>query len=167
MLDGSYQNCTGHMEGDKESQYRGRDGVWFRQHGGDGGTIPSGTLQAHQAMDDFLWKQLFQHPEVASYITLYLFGHIDPRFEVSYLKHRLEAQDKTLNKMQNTCRELRAIMDQMTEKANRISKKQDKRNGEWRYEGILNKKDLGDQMNDKDKTSEEVYNGDVDGERYS
>ena len=50
-------------------------------------------------MDEFLRTQLLQHPEVDPYITLYLFGLIDPRVEVSYLKHRVEAQDKTLNKM--------------------------------------------------------------------
>ena len=67
-----------------------------------------GTLQAHMVMDDFLWTQFYQHPEVAPHITLYLFEHRSPWFEVSALKQILEAQVKTLNQMEKTCKELRA-----------------------------------------------------------
>ena len=50
-----------------------------------------GTLQVHWVMDGFLQTQLHQHMEVAPDIKLYLFEHRDPRFEVSDLKHRVEA----------------------------------------------------------------------------
>ena len=82
-----------------------------------------GTLQAHQVMDDFLRTQLRQHPEVSPHITLYLFEHRAPLVEVPALKQRVEAQAKTINQMENTCKELRDRFDPMTEKANILSKK--------------------------------------------
>ena len=48
-----------------------------------------GTLQAHWLMDDFLRTQLLQHPEVDPHITVYLFEHRAPWFEVSDLKKRV------------------------------------------------------------------------------
>ena len=60
---------------------------------------------------------------MAPHITLYLFEHRDPRLEVSDLKHRLVEQAKHLNQMEKTCKELRARVDSLTEKANRIIEK--------------------------------------------
>ena len=69
-------------------------------------------------MDDFLQTQFSQHPEVAPHIVVYLFRHRDPRVEVSYLKQILESQDKTLNQMENTCKELQSRVGSLTEKSN-------------------------------------------------
>ena len=55
-----------------------------------------------------------QHTEVAPYITIYLFGHRDTRVEVLALKQRVEAQEKTLNQMDKTCKELQARVDFLT-----------------------------------------------------
>ena len=57
------------------------------------------TLEAHWVMDDFLRTQFFQHPEVATHITLYIFEHRAPQEVVLALKQRLEAQAKNINKM--------------------------------------------------------------------
>ena len=73
-----------------------------------------GNLQAHIVMDDFLRTQFSQHPEVAPKITIYLFKYRAPQVEVSTLKHRLEAQDRTMSQMENTCKELRSRVDLLT-----------------------------------------------------
>ena len=67
--------------------------------------------------------QFRQHPEVDPHTTLYLFEHRPPQVEVLALKHIVEAQDKDLNKMEKTCKELWARVDFLMEKANRLSKK--------------------------------------------
>ena len=82
-----------------------------------------GTLHAHRVMHDFLRTQLRQHPKMAPHITLYLFEHGAPRVEVSALKQRVEAQAKNINQTEKTCNKLRARVDSLTDKANKISKK--------------------------------------------
>ena len=57
------------------------------------------------------------------HITLYFFEHSYPWVEVSYLEQRVEAQAKTLNKMEKTCKELRDRVDLITEKVNILGKK--------------------------------------------
>ena len=74
------------------------------------------TLQAHWGIDDFLRTQFLQHPEVAPHITLYILEHMDTWVEVSSLKQRVKDQDKTINKMEKICKELRARVDLLTEK---------------------------------------------------
>ena len=76
----------------------------------------------------------------------------------------MEAQSKTFNQMEKTLKELRARVDLLIEKANRLSKKKYKGKEEGRLEGIFNIKDLCDQMNNEVKTSEEIQKEDVDGE---
>ena len=125
-----------------------------------------GTLQANWAIDVFLQTELLQNTEVDPHINLYLFEHRAPRVEVSDLKQRVEAQAKTLNKMEKTRKELWARVDLLTEKANILSKKLDKGYVEERSEGISNTKESGGAINDEAKTSEENHKGDVIGERY-
>ena len=67
--------------------------------------------------------QFLQQPEVAPHIILYLLKHIAPRVEVSPLKKKVEAQDKTLSQMDNMCREFRSRVDSPTKKENLIGKK--------------------------------------------
>ena len=73
-----------------------------------------GGLQAHRVMDELFWTQFCQHHEVAPHITLYLFEHRAPQVEVSALKQIVEAQAKTLNQMENTCKELWDILYSLT-----------------------------------------------------
>ena len=117
-------------------------------------------------MDDLLWTHFHQHPEVAPHITLYLFEHRAHWVEVEVLKQRDEDKDKTLNQMDKTCKEVRATVDSIMEKANILSKKLDKGYVEERSEGISNTKESGGAINDEAKTSEENHKGDVIGERY-
>ena len=83
------------------------------------------------------------------------------------LKQRVEAQAKNLNQMEKICKELRKIVNSLTEKSNRLSKKKDKGKGEGRLEGISDPKYSGDAMNGEVKTSEKNHKGDVGGERDS
>ena len=62
------------------------------------------NLQAHLVMDEFLMTHFFQHLEVAPHITLYFFEKRSPWKQVSDLKQRVEAQSKTLNKIEKTCK---------------------------------------------------------------
>ena len=55
----------------------------------------------------------------------------------------------------------------LIEKLNRLGKKYDKGEVEGRHEVIFNIKDSGDQMYDKDETSEEGYKGNVNRETDS
>ena len=71
---------------------------------------------------------------------------------------------RLLNQMEKTLKELRARVNLIIEKANRLSKKKYKGKEEGRLEGIFNIKDLCDQMNNEVKTSEESHKEDVDGE---
>ena len=66
-----------------------------------------GALQTHQVIDEFLWKKFFQNTEMAPHIILYLFKHGAPLVEVYALIKNSEYQAKTLNQMENTCKEQR------------------------------------------------------------
>ena len=57
-----------------------------------------------------------QNPEVDTHITLYMFEHRDHRVEVLGLKQIVDAQAKTLNQIEKTCKELWAIVDTLTDK---------------------------------------------------
>ena len=65
-----------------------------------------GTLQAHQVIDEFLWKQFFQNTEMAPHIILYIFKHRALLVELYALIKNAEYQTKTFNRMENTCKEL-------------------------------------------------------------
>ena len=73
-------------------------------------------------MHEFLSTKFRHNPGMDPHITLYLFKHRDPWFEVSDLKKRVEVQAKNINQTERTCKELWDIVDFMTEKANRLSK---------------------------------------------
>ena len=77
-------------------------------------------------MDDLLKDQFLQHPEVAPQITLYLFDHRAPIVEVVALNQKVEFQAKIISHMDKTCNVLRSRLDSLTNKANRLGKKQDK-----------------------------------------
>ena len=82
-----------------------------------------GTLQYHRMMDEFLRNQFQQHPEVYSHITLYMFEPKLPWVDVSALNQEVEAQAKTLSKMEKTCRELQSRVSSLKDKANWLGKK--------------------------------------------
>ena len=74
-------------------------------------------------MDDLLWNQIFQHPDLAPHIILDLLEHRYPRVEVPSLKQIVEAQTKTLTQMRNICAELWSRVNSLTEKANIMGNK--------------------------------------------
>ena len=62
-----------------------------------------GTFHSHRVMGNFLSTQFQQHPEVAPQITLHLLKHRAPRVEASEMKQKVEAQEKILTQIKNTC----------------------------------------------------------------
>ena len=79
-----------------------------------------GTLQYHRLIDEFLHAQFWQHPEVDHHITLYMFDHRAPSFEVVALRQKVYIQSLTTTQMENTFKELWSNVDFLTDKSNRL-----------------------------------------------
>ena len=81
--------------------------------------------------------------------------------EVLVLEQIVEAQAKTMSQMENTHKQLWSRVDLLTEKANRLEKKQYKGNGKGKHNQGLKTIVLVNRKGDEVETSEQVFQDNI------